>query len=50
MQLILIISMLNFSLEPSWEKLFPGFYNWFLTHRKKDFLQGVSSLQEKVQM
>ena len=38
------------SLEPSWEKLFPGFYKWFLTHRKKDFLQSVSSLQEKVQM
>ena len=30
-----------FSLEPSWEKLCTGFHNWFLTHRKKNFLQSV---------
>ena len=30
-----------FSLEPSWEKLCAGFHNWFLTHRKKNFLQSV---------
>ena len=29
------------SLEPHWEKLCPGFYNWFLTHRKKEFLQSA---------
>ena len=23
-------------------KDFPGFYNWFLTHNKKDFLQSVT--------
>ena len=28
-------------MEPRWEKLCPGFYNWFLTHRKKEFLQSV---------
>ena len=29
------------SLEPRWEKICPGFYNWFLTHCKKVFLQSV---------
>ena len=29
------------TLEPRWKKLCPGFYNWFLTHRKKEFLQSV---------
>ena len=29
------------SLEPRSEKLCLGFYNWFLTHRKKEFLQSV---------
>ena len=29
------------SLEPRWKELCPGFYNWFLTHRKKEFLQSV---------
>ena len=29
------------SLEPRWEKLCPGFYNWFLIHRKKGFLLSV---------
>ena len=28
---------------PRWEKLCFGFYNWFLTHRKKEFLQSVIS-------
>ena len=49
MQLILINSMLSLSfslslflsLEPSWEKLCPGFYNSFLTHRRKTFLHSV---------
>ena len=27
------------SVEPRWEKLCPGFYNWFLTHSRKKFLQ-----------
>ena len=30
-----------FSLKPQWEKLCPRFYNWFLTHCKKKFLQSV---------
>ena len=30
-----------FSLEPRWEKPCPGFCNWFLTHRKKEFFQSV---------
>ena len=25
------------ALKPRWEKLCPGFFQWFLTHRKKDF-------------
>ena len=29
------------SRETRWKKLCPGFYNWFLTHRKKEFLQSV---------
>ena len=29
------------SLEPRWEKLCPGFYNSFLTHRRKTFLHSV---------
>ena len=29
------------SREPRWEKICPRFYNWFLTHRKKEFLQSV---------
>ena len=41
MQQILMISMLNFSLEPRWQKPCPGFYSWFLTHCKKKFLQSV---------
>ena len=30
------------SLEPRSEKLCPGFYNWFLTHHKKEFRQSVT--------
>ena len=29
------------SLEPRWKKLSPEFYNLFLTHCKKEFLQSV---------
>ena len=29
------------SREPRWDKICPRFYNWFLTHRKKEFLQSV---------
>ena len=29
------------SLQPRWDKLCPGFYNWFITHRKKEFIQSV---------
>ena len=29
------------SLEPKWEKLCQGFYGWFCTHRKKDFVTSV---------
>ena len=30
------------SLKPRLKKLCPGFYNWFLTHHKKEFLQSVT--------
>ena len=30
------------SLKLRLEKLCPGFYNWFLTHHKKEFLQSVT--------
>ena len=29
------------SCQLKWEKLCPGFYDWFLTHRKKDFITSV---------
>ena len=29
------------SLNPRWEKLCPGFFQWFMTHRKKDFETSV---------
>ena len=29
------------SLKPRWDKLCPGFYNWFLVHRKKEFIESV---------
>ena len=28
-------------LKPRWEKLCPGFHKWFITHRKKDFIESV---------
>ena len=28
-------------LKPRWEKLFPGFHKWFITHRKNDFIEHV---------
>lgn len=36
-----------FSLQPPWEELCCGFYNWFLIHRKKEFLQSVNQSARK---
>ena len=38
------------SLKPRWEKLCAGFYDWFVTHRKKEFTESViRSAREKKQ-
>ena len=29
------------SCKLKWEKMCPGFYDWFVTHRKKDFISSV---------
>ena len=29
------------SLKSRWESLCPGFFNWFVTHRKKEFVESV---------
>lgn len=34
------------SLLPRWEILCPGFYKWFLTHRKKGFLSAIQNARK----
>ena len=39
------------TLKNKWDKAVPGFYNWFVTHRKKDFAESViKSAREGTQL